>query len=109
MGSWGPHSTEAATTAQMAVVWRQAAVGQALERIAFACLWIPAGLLLSFILLPLLRMTAAQSWQSLALVGGMADVRAAIWLSVGCATLTAVLAAVLGAPLAYLMAHRSGW
>jgi molybdate/tungstate transport system permease protein len=109
MANWAPQSTEAATTAQSAGAWRQAAVGQALDRIAFACLWIPAGLLLSFILLPLLRMTAAQSWQSLALVGGMADVRAAIRLSVGCATLAAVLAALLGIPLAYLMAHRSGW
>lgn len=76
---------------------------------AFACLWIPAGLLLTFILLPLLRMALAQSRQSLAAVGGMADVRAAIWLSVGCAALTAALAALLGTPLAYLLARKEGW
>lgn len=82
---------------------------QALDRIAFACLWIPAGLLLSFILLPLLRMSLAQSWQSLTSVGGMADVRASIWLSVGCAAMTALLAALLGTPLAYLLARKDGW
>ena len=80
-----------------------------LDRIALACFWIPAGLLLTFILLPLLRMTAAQSWQSLARVGGMPDVRSSIWLSMGCATLTALIAALLGTPLAYLLARKDGW
>ena len=88
---------------------REAGARQILDRMAFACLWIPAGLLLTFILLPLLRMSLAQSWQGLAAVGGMADVRAAIWLSMGCATLTALLAALLGTPLAYLLARKEGW
>jgi molybdate/tungstate transport system permease protein len=79
------------------------------DRVTWAIFWIPAGLLLTFILLPLLRMAAAQSWQSLASVGGMPDVRASIWLSVGCATLTALLAALLGTPLAYLLARKDGW
>lgn len=79
------------------------------DRIAFALLWIPAGLLLAFILLPLLRMASDQSWQLLTSVGGMADVRAAIWLSIRCAALTAIVAAVLGTPLAYILAHKSGW
>jgi molybdate/tungstate transport system permease protein len=82
---------------------------QVFDRIAFACLWIPAGLLLSFILLPLLRMGLAQSWQTIALVGGMADIRVSIWLSVGCSTLTALLAVVLGTPLAYFLARKDGW
>jgi len=82
---------------------------QLLDRIAFACLWVPAGLLLSFILLPLLRITAAQSLQSLSQVGAMSDVRSAIWLSVGCATVAAVVAALLGTPLAYLLARKGGW
>lgn len=82
---------------------------QAFDQIALACFWIPAGLLLTFILLPLLRMIAAQSWQTLTLMGGMPDVRASIWLSVGCATLTALVAALLGTPLAYLLARKDGW
>jgi molybdate/tungstate transport system permease protein len=77
--------------------------------VTWAFFWIPAGLLLTFILLPLLRMTAAQSWQSLSHVGGMDDVRASIWLSVGCATLTALIAGLLGTPLAYLLARKDGW
>jgi molybdate/tungstate transport system permease protein len=82
---------------------------RALKRLAFGFLWLPAGLLLLFILLPLLRMTLAQSWASLRSVGAMPDVRSAIWLSVVTATITALIAVIFGTPLAYLLARRSGW
>jgi molybdate/tungstate transport system permease protein len=72
-------------------------------------LWLSEGLLLLFILLPLLRMAAAQSWQSLGSVAMMPDVRSAIWLSMWCAALTAVIAAILGTPLAYFLARGRGW
>jgi molybdate/tungstate transport system permease protein len=82
---------------------------RALNRIAFALLWLPGGVLLLFILLPLLRMAGVQSWQSLSSVAMMPDVRNAIWLSMWCAALTAVVAAILGTPLAYFLARGGGW
>jgi len=70
-----------------------------------ALAWIPAVLLFAFILLPLLRMTLAQSPGSLSAVAAMADVRAAIGLSVSTALATTAVAAVLGIPTAYLLSR----
>ncbi len=74
-------------------------------RFPLALLWFPGGLLLAFILLPLLRMGLAQSWQTLSGVAVQSEVQAAIWLSLESAAITALVAACLGAPLAYLLAH----
>lgn len=82
---------------------------RAAGRLAFGLLWLPGGLLLLFILLPLLRMAAAQSGASLASVAAMPDVRSAIFLSLWTAGVTALVAAVLGTPLAYFLARGSGW
>ncbi len=63
------------------------------------------GVLLAFILLPLLRLAASQSAGSLAHIAALADVRQAIALSLEAALITALLAALLGVPLAYLLAR----
>jgi molybdate/tungstate transport system permease protein len=63
------------------------------------------GVLLAFILLPLLRLVASQSAGSLARIAALADVRQAIALSLEAALITALLAAFLGVPLAYLLAR----
>jgi len=63
------------------------------------------GVLLAFILLPLLRLAASQSASSLARIAALADVRQAITLSLEAALITALLAALLGVPLAYLLAR----
>jgi molybdate/tungstate transport system permease protein len=65
------------------------------------------GALLAFILLPLLRMYATQTPASLIRVAGMEDVRSAIWLSLEAAFLTALVAGLLGVPLAYLLSRTS--
>ncbi len=83
------------------------AASRSASRLAFALLWFPSGLLLAFILLPLVRMSAAQTWQTMSAVAAMADVRAAIWRSVWSAGLTALVAAALGTPLAFFLAHGS--
>jgi molybdate/tungstate transport system permease protein len=67
--------------------------------------WLCASLLLGFILLPLLRLTVSQSAGSLQRVAAIAGVRLAIRLSLEGAFLTAVLAALFGVPLAYLLAR----
>jgi molybdate/tungstate transport system permease protein len=68
-------------------------------------LWLFGGVLLAFILLPLLRLAASQSAGSLARVAAMADVRRAIALSLEAALITALIAALFGVPLAYLLAR----
>jgi molybdate/tungstate transport system permease protein len=65
------------------------------------------GLLLAFILLPLLRMYTGQTLASLLRVAVREDVRSAIWLSLEAAFLTALIAALLGIPLAYLLSRTS--
>jgi molybdate/tungstate transport system permease protein len=88
---------------------REGDLRRMLNRSALALLWFPGGLLLAFILLPLLRMASAQTWATLRSVAAMDDVRSSIWLSVRSAALTAVIAALLGTPLAYFLARSSGW
>jgi molybdate/tungstate transport system permease protein len=65
------------------------------------------GLLLVFILLPLFQMYARQTPAALIRIAAVKDVRSAIWLSLEAAGLTALIAGMLGVPLAYLLAHTS--
>lgn len=65
------------------------------------------GLLLAFIALPLLRLYGAQTPDSIMRVAAMAEVRSAILLSVEAALATSLCAALLGVPLAYLLARTS--
>jgi molybdate/tungstate transport system permease protein len=65
------------------------------------------GLLLAFILIPLLRMYVTQTPANLVRVAGMEDVRSAIWLSLEAAFLTALFAGLFGIPLAYILARTA--
>jgi len=64
-----------------------------------------AGLLLGFVVLPLVRLVLATSPTQLAAAVRTADIRAAVWLSLQDAAITAVVAAFLGIPLAWLLAR----
>lgn len=70
-----------------------------------AVMWMLSGLLLGFILLPVLRLVATSSVASLGHALAAADTRAALVLSVQDAAITAVLATLLGVPLGYLLAR----
>ena len=72
-----------------------------------AVMWLLSGLLLGFILVPLLRLVTTTSVGSLGRALADADLRAALLLSVQDAAITAVLATLLGVPLGYLLARRS--
>lgn len=74
--------------------------------LVWACA-LASALLLAFILLPLLQLYSVQTPASLARVAAAAEVRNAIVLSVEAAFLTTVCAALLGVPLAYLLARFS--
>ena len=69
--------------------------------------WPLGGLFVAFIVLPLIVLGATPSPASLARVAGMLDFRAALALSLEAAFLTAALAALLGVPLAYVLARSA--
>ena len=65
------------------------------------------GLLLAFLLVPLLRMYAAQNPSTILRVVGMADVRSSVVLSLEAAFLAALAAGLLGVPLAYVLSRSA--
>ncbi len=69
-------------------------------------LWVLSGLLIAFILLPLVRLTASSSPASLRAAAANSEIRDAILLSLRDAAITAAIATVFGVPLAYLLARR---
>ena len=69
--------------------------------------WVTGGLLIFFILSPLLQMFARQNVADLSRVAGTLDVQSAIWLSLTTAAVTAAVAATLGTPLAYALARSN--
>jgi len=71
-----------------------------------ALAWALSGVLLAFIVLPLVRLAAGSAPAGLRHAAASAQVRAAILLSLRDAAITAAIATVLGTPLAYLLARR---
>jgi len=82
---------------------RPASAGRA--RLLFLAFWCCGGLLLVSIVAPLVALATLPSPADLLHVAARPEVRAAIALSLGAAGLTALLGAVLGFPLAYVLAH----
>ena len=72
-----------------------------------AGLWLLGGLLLAFIVLPIVRLAATSSVTGLRQAAATAAVRDATLLSLQAAAITAAIATVFGVPLAYLLARGS--
>lgn len=69
-------------------------------------MWVLSGLLIAFVLLPLVRLAASSSPASLHAAAASSEVRDAILLSLKDAAIAAAIATVFGVPLAYLLAQR---
>lgn len=69
-------------------------------------MWLLGGLLVAFIVVPVARLVTTSSPASLGRAGADPGIRGALLLSVEAAAITAVLATVLGVPLAFLLARR---
>jgi len=69
-------------------------------------MWMLGGLLIAFILLPLVRLAGTSSVTSLTHAAETAAIRDAILLSLQDAAITAGLATLVGVPLAYVLAFR---
>ena len=64
---------------------------------------------LTFILLPLIQMITAPSWENLTAAFKDKDVIKSIWLSIYTAGLAAIISFVVGTPFAYLLARKVFW
>jgi molybdate/tungstate transport system permease protein len=71
----------------------------------FLLLWLFGSLLLAFVLIPLLVLAGAPSLSGLVDAARMPDVRNSILLSLEAAFLSAILTALFGVPLAYVLAR----
>lgn len=69
--------------------------------------WFVGGILLAFLVAPLVTLALSESGQSIATVARMGDVRDAIALSLVAAFLSAALATLVGVPLAYGLARAT--
>ena len=67
--------------------------------------WFVGSILVAFFTVPLIALALSQTWANFAGVARMADVRDAIALSLEGALLSATLAALVGVPLAYVLAR----
>lgn len=85
--------------------WRRRRAAPSHPRGLFLLCWFLGSVLLAFVAIPLIALTATQSGASLAAVAGMADVRQSIVLSLEAAFLSATFAALIGVPLAYVLAR----
>ncbi|MDE1903457.1 MAG: ABC transporter permease [Alphaproteobacteria bacterium] len=67
--------------------------------------WLCGGVLLAFILLPLLQLVAVQTAGTLLAAARATDVQSALMLSVTASVLTALVAGMFGVPFAYFLAR----
>ena len=74
-------------------------------------MWVLGGLLIAFILLPIVRLATTSSFGSLTHAAETAEIRDAILLSLQDAAITAAIATFVGVPLAYVLVRRRfrGW
>jgi molybdate/tungstate transport system permease protein len=85
--------------------WSWPGVAPSRPSTLYLLFWFIGGILIAFLVIPLVALTVSQSWPNLAEVAGMADVREAITLSLEGAFLSAALAVLAGVPLAYGLAR----
>jgi molybdate transport system permease protein len=72
-------------------------------------LWIPAGIALAFLVLPLVALIAQVPWGQLGQYLGGVGVLSSLGLSLGCGLAATALSLVLGVPLAWVLARSSDW
>jgi molybdate/tungstate transport system permease protein len=87
--------------------WWRPHVAPSHPRGVFLLCWFLGSVLLAFVTIPLVVLANTQTGASLAAVVQMADVRDSIVLSLEAAFLSATFAALIGVPLAYVLARGS--
>jgi molybdate transport system permease protein len=72
-------------------------------------LWLPAGLALALLVLPLVALVVRAPWAQLPALLAQPTVLQALGLSLGTAAIATVVSAVLGIPLAVVLAQSAQW
>jgi molybdate transport system permease protein len=72
-------------------------------------LWLPAGIALALLVLPLVALVARAPWGRLPELLGRSEVSQALVLSLGTAALSTAIALALGVPLALVLARSAEW
>jgi molybdate transport system permease protein len=72
-------------------------------------LWVPAGVALAFLVLPLLALILRAPWGQLPEILGQSAVAQSLGLSLGTGALSTVICLVLGVPLALVLARSAEW
>ena len=72
-------------------------------------LWIPAGLALAFLVLPLVALLGKVPWTQLAQIVATSEVGPSLGLSLFCGITATALSLVLGIPLAWVLARSADW
>ncbi|MDA8109681.1 MAG: ABC transporter permease [Betaproteobacteria bacterium] len=91
--------------AEVAALPRRGRASPGRSRMLFLVFWACGGLLLVSIVAPLVALATLESPANVMHVAASQEVRAAIELSLAAAGLAALIAAALGFPLAYVLAH----
>jgi molybdate/tungstate transport system permease protein len=87
--------------------WWRLAAAPSHPRSVFLLCWFLGSILLAFVVIPLVVLAGTQTWANLRATADMADVRDSIILSLEAAFLSASFAALIGVPLAYVLARSS--
>ncbi|MDQ1571961.1 MAG: molybdate transport system permease protein [Actinomycetota bacterium] len=72
-------------------------------------LWIPAGIALAFLVLPLVALIGQVPWAQLGQIIATSDIGQSLGLSLGCGIAATAVSLVLGVPLAWVLARSSDW
>lgn len=82
--------------------------GRSVRRLS-PLVWIPAGIALALLVLPLVALAARAPWAQLPALLARAEITSALALSLGTALLSTVIALTLGIPLALVLARSATW
>ncbi|HEX4058682.1 MAG TPA: molybdate ABC transporter permease subunit [Galbitalea sp.] len=72
-------------------------------------LWVPAGIALAFLVLPVVSLLVQAPWRTLGQVVVGSDVGQSLALSLGAGAAATVVSIVFGVPLAWVLARSTGW
>jgi molybdate transport system permease protein len=72
-------------------------------------LWVPAGIAIAFLVLPLVALIGQVPWGQLGALLGGSEILQSLGLSLGCGAAATILSLLFGVPLAWVLARSSAW
>jgi molybdate transport system permease protein len=72
-------------------------------------LWLPAGIAIAFLVLPLVALVAQVPWARLGAILAGPEIAQSLGLSLGCGLAATALSLLLGVPMAWVLARSTAW